>query len=157
MYNNDILRRLRYALDLRDAELAAMMNHWPEAVSAEDVEAMLHKEQHDDFRLCSDRDLRALDGLIIARRGLRDPDKPVPPVHDAPLTNNDILKKLRIAMSFKQDDMLRTLEAGGHAVSPPELGALFRKHTHRHYRPCGDQLLRAFLAGLALQMRAPQD
>jgi uncharacterized protein YehS (DUF1456 family) len=38
-------------------------------------------------------------------------------------------------------------------VSASELGGLFRSEGHKHYRPCGDQLLRNFLKGLTVKLR----
>ncbi len=154
MQTNDVLRRLRYALNLRDADVADMMNQAGEPrVTPLHVTTLLLPDDHEDQEECSFDELeRALDGLILARRGPSDPDRPTPP--RASLTNNAILKKLRIAMSFKQQDMLDTLTAGGMTITPPELSALFRKPTHKHFRPCGDQLLRYFLVGLARRERA---
>jgi uncharacterized protein YehS (DUF1456 family) len=154
MQTNDVLRRLRYALDLRDAQLTEMMNHWEDPVTVEHVTALLRPDGHPEIVDCTDRELeRALDGLIIARRGPRDPTHATPAPREHELTNNTILKKLRIAMSYREGDMLTTLAAGGMTVTAPELGALFRKPSHRHFRHCGDQLLRGFLVGLALQAR----
>jgi len=70
------------------------------------------------------------------------------------LHKNDILKKLRIAMSFREQEMLATLEQGGTSMSKSELGALFRNPGHKHFRGCGNQVLRNFIKGLTLQLRA---
>ena len=42
------------------------------------------------------------------------------------LTNNAILKKLRVAFELKEEDMHKVLELAGFGVSKPELSALFR-------------------------------
>lgn len=153
MQTNDVLRRLRYALDLRDAEMVAMMNHWFVPVTEEYVAQLLRPDGSEDLIECSSLELeRLLDGLIIARRGLQDPTQPPRAPLGEPLTNNAIMKKLRIAMSYREKEMLETLALGGLPVRSPELGAIFRKPTHKHYRECGDQMLRAFLKGLALNV-----
>ena len=72
---------------------------------------------------------------------------------DAPLTNNGILKKLRIALKFREDEMLSTLKLAGMSLSKSELSALFRKEGQRHYKECGDQILRNFLKGLTTRLR----
>ena len=155
MQANDVLRRLRYALDLRDEQMAEMMNHVDVPVTPQHVYRLLLPELHEDAVECSPWELeRALDGLILARRGPPDPTRPWPPSVGYGLTNNDILKKLRIAMKFRDQDMLRVLIAGGLPVSAAELSALFRNRGHKHYRECGDQLLRSFLKGLATLERA---
>ena len=65
------------------------------------------------------------------------------------IDNNEVLKKLRIAMSLKTDDVHAVIVQGGGKLGKSEVGALFRKTTARNYRRCGDQVLRWFLAGLA--------
>jgi hypothetical protein len=46
------------------------------------------------------------------------------------VTNNIILKKLRVAFELKEDDMHAILKAVNFPVSKPELSALFRKVGH---------------------------
>ena len=72
------------------------------------------------------------------------------------MTNNDILKKLRIALELKDSDMLEILKLAGFEISKPELNALFRNPGHRNYKECGDQILRRFLDGLILKNRGPR-
>ncbi|MDO9188928.1 MAG: DUF1456 family protein, partial [Sulfurimicrobium sp.] len=95
-----------------------------------------------------------LDGLIILRRGKMEP-RPEEPVkkQERRLTNNAILKKLRVAFELKEEDMHKILELAGFSVSKPELSALFRLKGHKNYRTCGDQLLRNFLKGLVIRQR----
>jgi uncharacterized protein YehS (DUF1456 family) len=66
------------------------------------------------------------------------------------MTNNIILKKLRVAFELQEGDMYDVMETAGIRVSKPELSALFRKYGHKNYRPCGDQFLRNFLKGLTI-------
>ncbi len=89
MLNNDVLRSLRYLLDLPDAHLAELAAPFGEQVEADLLEAYLKKEDEDGFQACPDRYLaRCLDGLIIQRRG-RDESRPLPPL-ELPLSNNMI-------------------------------------------------------------------
>ena len=116
------------------------------------------KEDDTDFVVCSDSELSDfLDGLIVSKRGLREPAQTgvsaAPKKGDIRLSKNDILKKLRIAMNFKEQDMLNTLKLGGSELSKSELSALFRKPQHKHYRPCGGQVLRNFIKGLTTTLR----
>ncbi|MEI6749408.1 MAG: DUF1456 family protein [Bacteroidales bacterium] len=69
------------------------------------------------------------------------------------LTNNDILKKLRVALNLKDDDIIQILKLAEFEIGKSELGALFRKEDHPNYKPCGDQLLRNFLNGLIIYKR----
>lgn len=75
------------------------------------------------------------------------------------MTNNIILKKLRVAFELKDTDMLEIYEKVDFRVSKPELSAVFRKPGHKNYRDCGDQLLRYFLKGLTVVIRgvSPDD
>ena len=153
MKNNDILRRLRYALSENDArmvELFALSGH---EVSIEQVHAYMGKEEEDDTVYCPN-DLLAgfLDALILDRRGPPKTERPKPGP-DAELSNNLVLKKLRIALTLHEEDMLDILKAGEQPLSKSELSALFRKPDHKHYRECGDQVLRNFLKGLTMRYR----
>jgi uncharacterized protein YehS (DUF1456 family) len=67
--------------------------------------------------------------------------------------NNRVLRKLRIAFDQKEEGMLKLLEEGGFRMSKSELSALFRKEEHKHYRECGDQVLRYFIVGLTKERR----
>ena len=71
------------------------------------------------------------------------------------MTNNDIFKKLRVALKLKDDDILGILKLVDFKISKSELGAIFRKDDHPNYKECGDQLLRNFLNGLIIYMRGP--
>ncbi|WP_295983075.1 DUF1456 family protein [uncultured Algibacter sp.] len=71
------------------------------------------------------------------------------------MTNNDILKKLRVALKLRDDDIVKILELVDFRISKSELGALFRKEDHPKYMECGDQILRNFLNGLVIHLRGP--
>ncbi|WGK64247.1 DUF1456 family protein [Croceiramulus getboli] len=71
------------------------------------------------------------------------------------LTNNDIFKKLRVALKLRDDDIVAILAKADFAISKSELGAFFRKETHPKYMECGDQVLRNFLNGLVIHLRGP--
>lgn len=72
------------------------------------------------------------------------------------MTNNDILKKIRIALELKDDDIIKILELENFKMTKSELNALFRRDDHPNYRPCGDQVLRKFLNGLITHKRGPR-
>lgn len=71
------------------------------------------------------------------------------------LTNNDILKKLRVALELKDEDVVKILKLADFDISKSELNALYRKPDHPNYKACGDQLLRNFLNGLIVYKRGP--
>ena len=69
------------------------------------------------------------------------------------ITNNLVLKKLRVAFELKDVDLHQIFTAVEFRISKPELSALFRKEGTKNYRPCGDQMLRYFLKGLTQRIR----
>ncbi len=69
------------------------------------------------------------------------------------MSNNDIMKKLRVALHLRDDDIIAILKLVDFKISKAELGALFRKDDHPNFMPCGDQFLRNFLNGLVIHMR----
>ena len=71
------------------------------------------------------------------------------------MTNNDILKKLRVALKLRDEDIITILKLVDFPVSKGEVNALFRTEDHPNYKECGDQLLRNFLNGLIIYMRGP--
>ena len=71
------------------------------------------------------------------------------------MTNNDILKKLRVAHKLRSDDIIKILGLVDFKVTESELNALFRKDDHPKYMECGDQILRNFLNGLVIHLRGP--
>jgi uncharacterized protein YehS (DUF1456 family) len=154
MTRNDLLRRLRYALDLSDARVLDLiaLGGGPEA-PRDAVGGWLARDDDPAFVALPDPVLaRFLDGLVLDRRGPRDPSMP-PPSSPGRLDNNAILKKLRIALELQEQDLLALLRAGGLTLSASELGALFRKPGHKHFRACGDQVLRTLLVGLTQRLR----
>ena len=69
------------------------------------------------------------------------------------MTNNDILKKLRVALKLRDEDIIEILKLVDFPVSKSEVNALFRTEDHPNYKECGDQLLRNFLNGLIIYNR----
>lgn len=69
------------------------------------------------------------------------------------MTNNDIMKKLRVALHLRNDEIIAICKLVDFNISASELGALFRSEDHPKYMPCGDQILRNFLNGLIIYKR----
>ncbi len=155
MTNNDILRSLRFAFDFSDKKAVELFSKDPNSVAKinkAEFQARIAKEEDANYIECSDGELGAfLDGLIAHNRGLQEGKAPTPPI--SRLTKNDVLKKLRIALNYREEDMLATLKSGGTTLSKSELSALFRKPQHKHYRSCGNQVLRNFIKGLCVKLR----
>jgi uncharacterized protein YehS (DUF1456 family) len=71
------------------------------------------------------------------------------------LSNNDIFKKLRVAHTLRDDDIIKIMELVDFRIGKSELSAFFRKEGHPKYEDCGDQILRNFLNGLVIHLRGP--
>lgn len=152
MMNNDVLRSIRYMLDLHETKVVEIIKLGGLDVTKAQIAAFLKKDEEEGFEPCSDEVMAYfLDGLVFFKRG-KDETRPQLPV-ELPMTNNIVLKKLRVAFELKEEDMHAILNAAEFPVSKPELSALFRKAGHNNYRPCGDQLLRNFLRGLTTRVR----
>lgn len=72
------------------------------------------------------------------------------------MSNNDIMKKLRVALKFTDDDIVKVLQLVDFRVTKTELSAIFRNEDHPNFKPCGDQILRNFLNGLIIHQRGPK-
>ncbi len=71
------------------------------------------------------------------------------------LSNNDILKKLRVAHKMRNEDIIEVLKLVNFEISKGALGDMFRKENHPNYVEAGDQILRNFLNGLIIKLRGP--
>ncbi|ALF19875.1 DUF1456 family protein [Fusobacterium vincentii] len=150
MTNNDFLRRLRYALNIKDNIMVQIFKKGNIIVTREDVIDYLKKDIDEGLKKLSNNDLISfLDGLIIQKRGKKEDGTPVPKIKVTKNNlNNILLRKLRIALAFKSYDMIRIFKLGGIEISEGELSALFRREDHKNYKECGDKYVRVFLKGL---------
>lgn len=151
MDNNDILRRIRYAFDINDT---TMMNTFKlggiQATRAQ-ISSWLKKDIDPDYVAMPAFQLSAfLNGFIIDKRGKREGPNPIP---ERQLSNNMVLRKLKIALNLKDTDMLELLMLAGIKISKHELSALFRKPGQKQFRECKDQFLRNFLKGMQMKYR----
>ena len=146
MTNNDVLRRIRYLFnfnDLKMIELFKLANH---NVRKADVSNWLKKEDDPLLIEITDKEMSTfLNGLIIEKRGKR--EGPIPEPEDV-INNNIILRKLKIALDLKTDDILDLFALIDKKISKHELSAFFRNPNHRSYKPFKDQYLRNFLNAL---------
>lgn len=73
------------------------------------------------------------------------------------MSNNDIFKKLRVALHLRNDEIIAIMKLVDFNISKGELGDIFRNEDHPNYKKCGDQILRNFLNGLVIHMRGPKE
>jgi uncharacterized protein YehS (DUF1456 family) len=150
MTNNDALRGLRYALNIRDGQVVDLIREAGIPVTLEQVVSYLKTEEEPGYAPCPDEVMaRFLNGMVLHKRG-RDESRPMPPI-ELPVTNNLVLKKIRVAFELKDTDLIALIEKSGLLkISKSELGSFFRSRDHRNYRECGDQYLRNVLKALSL-------
>ncbi|MBY0516452.1 MAG: DUF1456 family protein [Bacteriovoracaceae bacterium] len=151
MINNDVIRSVRYILNISEFKLADIVKLGGGEVTQANMNAYMKPEDEPGFIECPQKVMsQFLNGLIYYKRG-KDESRP-PLAHELP-TNNVVLKKLRVAFELKDDDILEILTKAGFKVSKTELSAFFRKEGHMNYRVVGDQFLRNFLKGLSERER----
>lgn len=179
MKNNDILIRLRYALDIKDIDMVEIFKLGGIDITKEDVIKLLttpkskndndsDTEDTDDTQnteenewnlVCSNSMLESfLNGFIIFKRGKKDikegeSEKTVLAIKNNKSVNNVMLKKLKIALALSSEDMLDILQEAGVILTKGELSAVFRKEGQKNYKECGDRYARNFLKGLAIRYR----
>ena len=152
MTNNDILRRIRYIFDFDDAKMIAIFGLADHQVTRGQISDWLKKDDDPAYQRCNDTQMATfLNGLINQRRGKKEGPQPEP---EHVINNNIILRKLKIALDLKNEDVLELLELAEFRLGKHELSAFFRKPDHKHFRECKDQVLRNFLTGMQLKYRA---
>ncbi|ASN07463.1 YehS family protein [Virgibacillus necropolis] len=173
MDNNDILIRLRYALDIKNIDMVKIFELGGIKVTKDEVLKILTKSndsydeeadydsdlENEEHIKCTNTMLESfLNGFITFRRGHQEP-KPGQSTEPAKINasvnniNNIMLKKLKIALALKSEDVLEIFEEAGVTVTKGELSALLRKEGHKNYQECGDKYARNFLKGLAVKYR----
>lgn len=147
--NNDVLRRIRYAFEIKDSKMIDIFKLTGMEVSRSKVSDWLKKPGDTSFQELSDHELASfLNGFIISKRGSKDGP---PHVAETQLNNNIIFRKLKIALDLKDVDVLEILKLVDVNISRHELSAFFRNPKHQHYRPCMDQMLRNFIHGIQIK------
>ena len=144
---NEILYRIYKALGLSIDEMLKAYRLVKYPMQREHLEALLKRRYDKGFELCSYEELGVfLDGLIVLKRGPS--PKKATEEEAVELTNNLILKKLRIALELKEAETEIIFNLADVMLSKQELKSLFRKEGHKNFKACSDELLRAFLEGL---------
>ncbi|MBU8729141.1 DUF1456 family protein [Cytobacillus oceanisediminis] len=164
MDNNDILIRLRYALEIKNSEMAEIFKLGGLEVSVPEVVKILKKSDDEEengsqIMLTNNMLNSFLNGFIIYKRGKQEPksgqtNTPEPSIENNTNINNILLKKIKIALTLTTEDMIDVFKKTGLNVSKGELGAFLRKEGHKNYKVCLDNFARNFLKGLAIKYRS---
>jgi len=151
MTNNDVLRKIRYIFDFSDDKMISLFDLGNLEVNRAQISDWLKKEEDPDHKNIYDKQFaHFLNGLIVDKRGAREG----PPMQaEKSINNNIILRKIKIALNLKVEDMVDIFDEADIHVSKHEISAFFRKPGQKQYRECKDQFLRNFLMGLQLRNR----
>lgn len=151
MTNNDILRQLRYILRLSDEDVVQTFKAAEIDVVKNEVKQWLLKDEEQQLMFHNSELSYFLDGLINQKRGKRDG---YTPTSNKTITNNEILRKLKIAFNYKDTDILDIFKLVDVNVGKHELSAFFRHPSKSQYQEMGNQYLRNFLHGLQVKHKA---
>ena len=144
---NEILFRIKKALNLTMEEMLKTYSLEDYPMETSHLETLLKRRLDDGFITATYEELGVfLDGLVTLKRG----PSPKKPNDDeaVELTNNLILKKLRIALELKEAETEIIFGLADVELSKQQLASLFRKEGHKNFKECSDELLMAFLDGL---------
>ena len=144
---NEILYRIQKALNLTTEEMLEAYKLVDYKMEASHLESLLKRSLDDGFSVASYEELGLfLDGLVTFKRGPS--PKKANDDEAVELTNNLILKKLRIALELKEAETEIIFGLADIELSKQQLASLFRKEGHKNFKECSDELLMAFLDGL---------
>lgn len=151
MDNNDILRSLRYTFDLNDDKMMELFASGGLEVTRTQVCDWLKREDDQDMKAIYDHHLASfLNGFINDKRGKKEGEQAAA---EKKLNNNIVLRKLKIALNLKDEEMLEILMLANFRISKSELSAFFRKPDQSQFKMCKDQIMRNFLHGLRMKYR----
>ena len=150
MNTNAIFCELTQALQLNTAQV----KDWFAAIGADIPEAEVDGLIHNTAATALPQPLLAqlLDQWVEIQRG------PKPIVGDAQaapkrLSNNDVLKKLRIAYRLQDEDVRQLLKLVTIELTKSDLSALFRKPGQSQFKTCDDEFVLDYIRGLGLLLR----
>ena len=149
MNNNDIIRRIRYTFDINDDKMIKIFALADLEVTRSQVSEWLKKDDDPALKGLLDYELATfLNGFINLKRGKKEGPQATP---EKKLNNNIILKKLKIALNLKNEDVLEIFSLVDIRIGNHELSAFLRNPKQNQYRPCKDQFLRNFIKGIQVK------
>ncbi len=144
---NDILYKIKTALSLDNETILEIYKLVEYEMSEEHLINILKKHQDKDYEDATYEELGLfLDGLVILKRGPSDKVQKEDDVVE--LSNNLILKKIRVAMELKEAELVILFALAEMTLTKRQIGSLFRKEGTKNFKACSDELLMAFLDGL---------
>ncbi len=145
MTNNYILTSIMNSLKLTKVDVLKSYKLVDKKIAQEDVDDILREASDEKFILLSDEGFELfLNGFIAYKRGPSDKKAKKQKIY---FSNNIILKKLKIALDLKDEDIIEIFANDGLEITKSQLTAYFRRDGHINYRKCSDSLLKRFIKG----------
>ena len=149
MINNDILRRIATISNFSDEDVLSVFDLGNSSVSNDLLKSFYLEKDQSAYAEVSDKQLAGfLNGLIVEKRG---PSDGPARENETELTNNVVFNKVKIAYSFKAEDVIEVMALADITLGKYELSAFFRNVNHKHYKACSDDVLSGFLKGLKIK------
>ena len=149
MGNNEVLKDISDIFSMSQDKIIELFSLMEHSVDSEKINGWFASENDPKYLECEDHELSIfLNGLICGLRGQKEGPLPEP---DKKMTNNLILKKLKIALDLKNEDLQDLFESVGISMNKYELTGFLRKPDHKNYRFFKNQDLKAFFKALKRQ------
>ena len=149
MTKNDILKSIQKIEKLDTTQILKLFSLANFPIDEKRIEGYLKEADDKAYLDCGAEALKHfLDGLIVYKRGT--PTDKTSEDTSVKLTNNMILKKLRIAYELKEVDLFAIFHAVDIDITKSELSSLFRNENHKKFRCCPDSILQLFIEGLKI-------
>lgn len=157
MRTNDIFRKITQSLTLGNLQIQQLFALSAIDLNDKEITNLLKTDYQPGFEPMPDYVLLIfLNNLIEQQRGKKnDAEQEVIEKH-AKISNNDVLKKLRIAYNLHEQQVRDALKLATIELTKSDLAALFRKPGHVHFKACDDELVLDFIEGLGLLLQQRQ-
>jgi uncharacterized protein YehS (DUF1456 family) len=154
MRTNDIFRKIVQSLPLDTPQIQSLFAPSDIDLSDKDVANLLKTDYQPGFEAMPEYILIIfLNNLIDQERGKKADAVAEAIEKHAKISNNDVLKKLRIAFVLHEQDLRGALKLVTIELTKSDLAALFRKAGHEHYKACDDELVLDFIEGIGLLLQ----
>lgn len=154
MRTNDIFRKITQSLQLDTPQIQQLFAMSAIDLSDKEITNLLKTDYQPGFEPLPDYVLLIfLNNLIEQKRGKKSDAQPEPVQKHAKVSNNDVLKKLRIAFNLHEQQVRDALKLATIELTKSDLAALFRKPGHEHFKACDDELVLDFIEGLGLLLQ----
>lgn len=155
MRTNDIFRKITQSLTLDTVKIQQLFALSAIDLSDKEIANLLKTDYQPGFEPMPDYVLLIfLNNLIEQQRGKKAEGEAEVIEKHAKVSNNDVLKKLRIAFNLHEQQVRDALKLATIELTKSDLAALFRKPGHVHFKACEDDLVLDFIEGLGLLLAA---